>query len=166
MKDDFFEPQIAVFSAGCFWGVQYYFDQIPGVLETEVGYTGGRTQNPTYGLVCNTDTGHAEAVRVVFNPNVVDYQTLLKHFFRMHMPTQVDRQGPDIGTQYRSSIFFHSDEQKIIAENEIVNQQQNFKKPIATRIAYGREFWSAEDYHQKFVERTGQGMCHVAYKPL
>lgn len=163
---DVFTPQTAVFAAGCFWGVQYYFDQVPGVLETVVGYTGGRVNNPTYDQVCNTDTGHAEAVKISFNPEVVSFETLLKHFFRMHNPTQVDRQGPDIGTQYRSAIFYQNDKQKQQAEAAIKEAQKNWDKPIATRVAVGREFWLAEDYHQKFTERTGQGMCHIPYAPV
>ncbi len=161
-----YTPETAVFAAGCFWGVQYYFDQVPGVLETQVGYSGGRTKDPTYEQVCNTDTGHAEAVKIIFNPEVVSYEILLKHFFRMHNPTQVDRQGPDIGSQYRSSIFYQNDEQKALAEEAKLTAGKNFDNPIATRIAYGREFWPAEDYHQKFAQRTGRGMCHVAYKEL
>lgn len=161
-----YNPEIAVFAAGCFWGVQYYFDQVPGVLETIVGYTGGRTENPTYEEVCNSDTGHAEAVQITFNPEQVSYETLLKQFFRMHNPTQLDRQGPDIGTQYRSSIFYQNDAQKEQAEKIKQEVAKNYDKPVATRIAYGREFWPAEDYHQKFTERTGRGMCHVSYKPV
>ncbi len=161
---EIYTPQVAVFAAGCFWGVQYYFDQVPGVTETLVGYTGGRTKEPTYEQVCGTDTGHAEAVHIAFNPGVVNYQTLLKHFFRMHNPTQVDRQGPDIGAQYRSAIFYQNEEQKQLAEEAKAEAQQNSDKPIATRIAVGREFWEAEDYHQKFTERTGRGMCHVPYE--
>lgn len=166
MDSDFFEPDRAVFAAGCFWGVQYYFDQVPGVIDTMVGYTGGRVDNPTYDQVCTTDTGHAEAVLIHFNPNIIDYETLLRHFFRMHNPTQVNRQGPDIGSEYRTSIFYQNEKQKELAEEAIEEARKNFKKPIATRIAFGREFWPAEDYHQKFTERTGHGMCHVPYKEI
>lgn len=161
-----FHPEVAVFAAGCFWGVQYYFDQIPGVIETIVGYTGGRVDNPTYEQVCNTDTGHAEAVYIKYNPEIIDYDMLLRHFFRMHDPTQVNRQGPDIGSQYRSSIFYQNDEQKELAEKKIKELSKKYKKPIATRVAVGRDFWKAEDYHQKFTERTGRGMCHVEPKIL
>lgn len=163
---DVYKPEIAVFAAGCFWGVQYYFDQVPGVTKTVVGYTGGRTKHPTYDLVCNTDTGHAEAVYIEFNPHIVTYETLLRQFFRMHDPTQVDRQGPDIGPQYRSSIFYQNEQQKQLAESVRDELQPGFDRPIATRIAHGREFWPAEDYHQKFTERTGRGMCHVEYSPV
>lgn len=163
---DVYKPEVAVFAAGCFWGVQYYFDQVPGVTKTVVGYTGGRTKYPTYEQVCTTDTGHAEAVYIEYNPHVISYKTLLKQFFRMHDPTQVDRQGPDIGSQYRSAIFYQTDEQKRLAEAVKAELQQKFKKPIATRMAVGREFWLAEDYHQKFTERTGRGMCHIPYAPV
>lgn len=161
-----FHPETAVFAAGCFWGVQYYFDQVPGVLETTVGYTGGRTDNPTYETVCNTDTGHAEAVKVVFNPEVVSYETLLKHFFRMHNPTQLNRQGLDIGTQYRSVIFYHDEKQEKLAEAAKQQAQKQWDKPIATKVSKAKTFWEAEDYHQKFTERTGRGMCHVPYAPV
>jgi len=166
MIDDIFDQEVAVFAAGCFWGVQFYFDQIPGVINTVVGYTGGRTENPTYDQVCNTDTGHAEAVYIAYNPNTVSFETLLRHFFRMHNPTQVDRQGPDIGSEYRSSIFYQSEVQKEQAEKAKKEAQKNFRKEIATRIAVGRVFWQAEEYHQKFTERTGHGMCHVPYKAV
>lgn len=163
---DVYKPEVAVFAAGCFWGVQFYFDQVPGVTKTLAGYTGGRTKNPTYEQVCNTDTGHAEAVWIEYNPEKVSYSTLLKQFFRMHDPTQIDRQGPDIGSQYRSAIFYQNDEQKEQAEQIIKELAPKYKKPIATRVAFGREFWAAEDYHQKFAERTGRGMCHIAYAPV
>lgn len=163
---DVFQSEVAVLAAGCFWGVEYYFDQVPGVLKTVVGYTGGRLDNPTYEEVCSTDTGHAEAVYIEFNPYVLTYETLLKQFFRMHNPTQIDRQGPDIGTQYRSAIFYQNDTQKEQAEKVKAEVQKKFDKPLATRIATGREFWRAEEYHQKFTERTGRGMCHVPYKAL
>ncbi len=161
-----YKPQIALFAAGCFWGVQYYFDQVPGVLETEVGYIGGSTANPTYEGVCYKDTGHAEAVKITFNPQAVGYETLLKHFFRMHNPTQLNRQGPDIGTQYRSAIFYLDTKQKDQAEAVKAKLKSNFDKPIVTELTKATRFWPAEDYHQKFTERTGQGMCHIAYAPV
>lgn len=156
----------AIFAAGCFWGVQYYFDQVPGVLSTEVGYTGGRTQNPTYEQVCSHTTGHAEAVRIIFDPKIVDYTTLTRHFFRLHDPTQLNRQGPDIGDNYRSAIFYTSDEQKQIAEKVILDLQPNLKEAIVTKLQPAETFYLAEDYHQKFTEKTGRGACHVAYAPL
>lgn len=159
-----YKPQVAIFAAGCFWGVQYYFDQIPGVLETEVGYIGGSFNSPSYEDVCYKDTGHAEAVRVVFNPQQISFRTLLKHFFRMHDPTQLNRQGPDIGTQYRSAIFYLNDRQKKQAEEFIISMKNHAK--IKTALEQATIFWPAEPYHQKFTERTGRGMCHVAYAPL
>lgn len=158
--------QQALFAAGCFWGVQYYFDQVPGVVTTAAGYTGGTVLNPTYDQVCTHTTGHAEAVRVTFDPAKAPYETLVRHFFRMHDPTQVNRQGPDIGNEYRSEIFYVSDQQKLTAEKvkkEVQSQQQ---LPIATKITKAGPFYEAEEYHQKFAERTGIGMCHVPYKPI
>lgn len=166
MNNDFFNEDVAVFAAGCFWGVQYYFDQVPGVIETVVGYTGGRVDNPTYEQVCNTDTGHAEAIFIKYNPNIIDYEKLLRHFFRIHNPTQLDRQGPDIGRQYRSAIFYQDDNQKEVALRLINELKNDYDKPIVTRVAVGRDFWRAEDYHQKFTSRTGQGMCHTPFKEI
>lgn len=156
----------AIFAAGCFWGVQYYFDQIPGVAATRVGYTGGHTEDPTYEEVCTHTTGHAEAVELEFDAEIVSYETLLQHFFRLHDPTQLNRQGPDIGDSYRTAIFYINDEQKQVAEDVKAASQTNFKKPVVTEITAASEFYEAEDYHQKFAERTGRGMCHVPYKPL
>ena len=156
----------AILAAGCFWGVQYYFDQIPGVTKTTVGYTGGTIENPTYEDVCTHTTGHAEAVLVEFDPAKVSYATLLKQFFRMHDPTQLNRQGPDVGDNYRSAIFYLTDEQKATAE-QIRNEVQNATpEPIVTEIIEAGPFYEAEDYHQKYTERTGHGMCHVAYAPV
>lgn len=158
----------AIFAAGCFWGVQYYFDQVPGVAETSVGYIGGHTDNPTYEQVCAHNTGHAEAVQIVFNPSEVDYQTLLEHFFRLHDPTQLNRQGPDVGDNYRSAIFYTNDNQKQIAAAvvEQLNKSDKFKQPIVTAIEPASTFWPAEDYHQKFTQKTGRGMCHIDYQPV
>ncbi len=158
--------QKAIFAAGCFWGVQYYFDQVPGVIKTTVGYIGGKTDQPTYEQVCGHTTGHAEAVEIEFDPDKVSYQTLLKHFFRLHDPTQVNRQGPDIGDQYRSVIFYTSDDQNKIAQAQKDEIQKTLDKPIATEITRAEKFWPAEEYHQKFTERTGQGVCHVDYAPV
>jgi methionine-S-sulfoxide reductase len=156
----------AIFGAGCFWGVQYYFDQIPGVVKTTVGYSGGRTKNPTYEEVCSHTTGHAEVTLVEFDPTKVSYQTLVQHFFRLHDPTQLNRQGPDVGDSYRSAIFYTSEEQKNVAEKVLKNAQANFEQPIVTELTRASEFYPAEDYHQKYVQRTGRGYCHVEYKPL
>lgn len=156
----------AVFAAGCFWGVQFYLDQIPGVVKTTVGYTGGHTENPTYEDVCGHDTGHAEAVLVEFKPDVVSYDTLVRHFFRLHDPTQLNRQGPDVGDQYRSAIFCISDEQEETAERVKEELATEYEQPIVTVIDRLGPFYKAEDYHQKYAEKTGRGMCHVAYEPL
>lgn len=156
----------ALFSAGCFWGVQYYFDQIPGVVKTIVGYTGGHTEKPTYETVCGHATGHAEAVLIEFDPKQVTYETLVRQFFRMHDPTQLNRQGPDVGDQYRSAIFYCNDEQKSVAENIRDEFQTNFEKPIVTQIVPDATFYPAEDYHQKYTEKTGLGMCHIPYESI
>lgn len=160
--------QQVILAAGCFWGVQFYFDQVPGVVETEVGYIGGNTQNPSYEAVCTHSTGHAEATRVVFDATKVSLETILKQFFRMHDPTQVNRQGPDVGDQYRSAIFYKDDEQKNMAQKLIdqLNKSGEFKKPIATSLEHADKFWPAEEEHQKFTERTGRGFCHVDYAPV
>jgi methionine-S-sulfoxide reductase len=157
----------ALFAAGCFWGVQYYFDQVPGVTKTTVGYTGGAKPNPTYEDVCSHTTGHAEATLVEFDPQQVSYETLVQQFFRMHDPTQLNRQGPDIGDQYRSAIFYFDDDQKATAHkvrDEL--QAQHDDAPIVTEITQASVFYEAEAYHQKFAQRTGQGMCHVPYAPM
>lgn len=158
--------QKALFAAGCFWGVQYYFDQVPGVVRTTVGYTGGHTQNPTYEQVCAHGTGHAEAVLIEFDPAEVSYSTLVKQFFRMHDPTQLNRQGPDIGDQYRSAIFYFDEEQKQTAGQVKSEAEPKFKQQIVTEITEAGPFYEAEDYHQKYTERTGRGMCHVPYEPV
>ena len=155
--------QKATFAAGCFWGVQYYFDQVPGVVSSRVGYTGGHSENPSYEEVCSHSTGHAEAVELTYDPAKVSYETLLKHFFRLHDPTQLNRQGPDVGDQYRSAIFYHGDEQKKLAEKAKSEVQTNFKESIATHIEPATDFYEAEDYHQKYTEKTGRGMCHIPY---
>lgn len=159
-----FGLQKATFAAGCFWGVQYYFDQVPGVIESRVGYTGGKTADPTYEQVCSDTTGHAEAVEIDYDPELITYETLLKHFFRLHDPTQVNAQGPDLGSQYRSAIFYHSDDQKILAEITIKAISANFSQPIATTLEGAGTFYPAEDYHQKYTQTTGKGMCHVPYE--
>lgn len=156
----------ALFAAGCFWGVQYYFDQVPGVVKTTVGYTGGDFKSPTYEDVLSRKTGHAEAVLIEFDPNEVTYETLVRQFFRMHDPTQLNRQGPDIGDNYRSSIFYFNDEQKTVATRIKSEQAANFDKPIVTEIVPASEFYEAEEYHQKYTEKTGRGMCHVPYAPV
>jgi methionine-S-sulfoxide reductase len=156
----------ALFAAGCFWGVQFYFDQVPGVIKTTVGYTGGHSQNPSYWDVASHRTGHAETTLIEFDPGKVSYETLVKQFFHMHDPTQLDRQGPDIGDEYRSAIFYFDDKQKAIAEMVRDDLQSKYEKPIVTQITKAAKFYEAEAEHQKFTERTGIGMCHVPYAPI
>ncbi len=155
-----------IFAAGCFWGVQYYFDQVPGVTGTTAGYIGGGTDNPTYEEICTQSTGHAEAVQIQFDTSKVTVSTLCKQFFRMHDPTQLNRQGPDIGDQYRSAIFFVTDDQKEAAEKIMKEVAATSENPVVTVIERAGPFYRAEEYHQKFTERTGRGMCHVAYQKL
>ena len=158
--------QQGIFAAGCFWGVQYYYDQVPGVVSSLVGYAGGHTEDPTYEDVCTHTTGHAEAVLLEFDPNKVSYEELCQHFFRMHNPTQLNYQGPDYGDSYRSAIFYANEDQKAAAETARDAAQANFKEPIVTEITLAGPFYNAEDYHQKFTEKTGRGMCHIPYEPL
>jgi methionine-S-sulfoxide reductase len=162
------KTEVAIFGAGCFWGVQDYFDQVPGVIETEVGYTGGHIDNPTYEMVCAHGTGHAEAVKAVFDPKKVTYQTLLRQFFHLHDPTQLNRQGPDVGDNYRSAIFYKDDAQKTAAAGIIkeLDESGDYKKPIATTLEPAAKWWPAEQYHQKFTQKTGVGACHVNYSPI
>lgn len=152
----------ATFAAGCFWGVEATFRQIPGVHETSVGYTGGDTADPTYPEVCNGTTGHAEAVQVTFDPAQVSYTQLLEIFWQCHDPTQLNRQGPDIGTQYRSAIFFHSPQQEAAATASKNQQEKSgrYDKPIATEIVAATRYYPAEEYHQQYLEKRGQRFCH------
>jgi methionine-S-sulfoxide reductase len=156
----------ALFAAGCFWGVQYYFDEVPGVTRTTVGYTGGHTDNPTYDQVSSHTTGHTEAVYVEFDTTRVDYKTLVRHFFRMHDPTQLNRQGPDVGDDYRTALFYFDDEQQQVASRVRDEVQGQTTKPIVTQIVKASRFYEAEPYHQKFTARTGVGMCHIPYEPI
>jgi peptide-methionine (S)-S-oxide reductase len=152
---------IATFAAGCFWGVQSSFDKVPGVLKTTVGYTGGNLENPTYQQVCMGNTGHAEAIEIEFDPAVVSYEQLLRHFWSQHNPTTPNRQGPDVGAQYRSAVFVHNLEQAQIAEklkNEL-DAQQFFKAPIVTQIATAGIFYRAEEYHQHYYLKRGEDSC-------
>jgi peptide-methionine (S)-S-oxide reductase len=153
----------ATFAAGCFWGVEATFRQMPGVTSTRVGYTGGKTENPTYKEVCTDRTGHAEAVEVEFDPAKITYAQLLKVFFENHDPTQVNRQGPDWGSQYRTAIFFHSPEQKAQAEQfkQELEKAHAYSKPIATQIVPAVTFYPAEDYHQQYLEKRGLASCHI-----
>lgn len=154
----------ATFGAGCFWGVEYQYAKIPGVLSAVCGYAGGKIDNPTYEDVCSHTSGHAEVIEVTFDPAKVTYRTLVEYFFKMHDPTQVNRQGPDIGDQYRSVIFTHSAEQKKIADDVKVGLTlaKAFSRPIATQIEPAPKFWRAEEYHQKHYQLRGtKPYCHL-----
>ena len=153
----------ATFGAGCFWGVEAKFMRIPGVKETSVGYMGGKTQKPTYEDVCTGSTGHAEIVHLTFNPTEVSYDQLLDIFFRLHDPTTPDRQGPDIGTQYRSIIFYHTPDQKRLASKKIdeLNQLGTFGNQVVTIVTAASDYWTAEEYHQKYLYKRGQSDCRI-----
>lgn len=153
----------ATFGAGCFWGVEATFAEIPGVKETAVGYAGGQTQNPTYQEVCTDSTGHAEVVQVTYDPAQVAYEKLLEVFWQAHDPTQLNRQGPDVGTQYRSSIFFHTPEQEQAARasKDALQKSGRFARPIVTEITPAPPFWRAEEYHQKYLEKRGLRHCSL-----
>jgi peptide-methionine (S)-S-oxide reductase len=154
--------EIATFGAGCFWGVEAKFRMIPGVVEAAVGYSNGHMVNPTYKDVCTDETGHAEVVQVIFDPAKVSYEKLLEAFWLMHDPTQMNRQGPDFGKQYRSAIFFHSPEQEAIAKKSkaALEASGKFKRPIATEITPAGTFYRAEEYHQRYLEKRGAASCH------
>ncbi len=152
--------QTATFAAGCFWGVESAFRQVPGVLEVVSGYTGGHTEDPTYRQVCSHTTGHAEAVEVTFDPARVTYDELLNLFWQIHDPTQLNRQGPDVGDQYRSAIFTHDSEQEQAAIASRDREQAKQHCPIVTQILPAARFWPAEEYHQRYFEKNG-GACHI-----
>jgi peptide-methionine (S)-S-oxide reductase len=153
----------ATFAAGCFWGVEATFRQMQGVVSTQVGYTGGHSANPTYKEVCSDGTGHAEAVEVDFDPAKIRYADLLKVFWENHDPTQINRQGPDWGSQYRSAIFYHSAGQQAeaLASKEALEKAHRYSKPIATQIVPAVTFFPAEDYHQQYLEKRGLASCHI-----
>jgi peptide-methionine (S)-S-oxide reductase len=155
--------EIATFAAGCFWGIEAAFRRVPGVLDAVSGYSGGRTVNPTYKDVCSDETGHAEVVQVTFDPGKVSYESLLDTFWQMHDPTQVNRQGPDYGSQYRSAIFFHSPEQEAVAKKSkaTLEARGKFRRPIATEITPAGPFYRAEEYHQRYLEKRGAASCHI-----
>ena len=144
----------ATFGAGCFWGVEAEFRKVEGVEDVAVGYTGGYTENPTYGDVCSGDTGHAEVVEVDYDPSKVSYEELLDVFWANHNPTTLNRQGPDVGTQYRSAIFFHTPEQEAVAHASKEKAQERFKKPIVTEITSASDFYRAEEYHQRYFDKN------------
>jgi peptide-methionine (S)-S-oxide reductase len=153
----------ATFGAGCFWGVEETFRRVPGVIDTAVGYAGGHTENPTYKDVCTDTTGHAEVVQVDYDPEKVSYGQLLDIFWSAHDPTQLNRQGPDHGTQYRTVIFYHDDEQKAeaVESKQRLDASGRFRRPIATQIVPVAPFYRAEDYHQRYIEKRGGGHCHL-----
>lgn len=158
------KTETAIFAGGCFWGVEHYFLKAKGVKSTRVGYIGGRTEKPTYKQVCYEDTGHAEALEVVYDPAVTNFETLAKLFFEIHDPTQVNRQGPDIGDQYRSAVFYLNDEQKAITE-KLIGQLKEKGFKVATEVVKATTFWPAEDYHQQYYVKTGkQPYCHAYTK--
>ncbi|MCU1296224.1 MAG: peptide methionine sulfoxide reductase [Acidobacteriaceae bacterium] len=153
----------ATFAAGCFWGVEATFRELPGVTSTRVGYTGGSTENPTYKDVCTDRTGHAEAVEIEYDPATLSYEKLLQVFWENHDPTQLNRQGPDHGSQYRSGIFYHTPEQEAEARasKEKLEQAHRYNKPMVTQIVPATTFFEAEDYHQQYLEKRGLATCHI-----
>jgi len=153
----------ATFAAGCFWGVEAEFRGLKGVTSTQVGYTGGHTKNPNYKQVCSDGTGHAEAVEVEYDPAQISYDALLAAFWEIHDPTTMNRQGPDVGSQYRSAIYYHSPEQEAAAKasRDKLAASGKFKRPIVTEIKPAQEFWRAEDYHQQYLEKRGAASCHL-----
>lgn len=155
--------QTATFAAGCFWGVEEIFRTTPGVVRTEVGYTGGFTPNPTYQDVCGDGTGHAEAVQVEFDSAKISYHALLEIFWKNHDPTTLNRQGPDFGSQYRSAVFFHSpeQEQEAQASKQGMEKSGKFRRPIVTEIVPAVDFYPAEDYHQQYLKKRGISHCHT-----
>jgi len=153
----------ATFGAGCFWGVEETFRKLKGVTSTSVGYAGGTKENPSYEDVCTDETGHAEVVEVEFDPSQIGYEDLLNVFWSNHNPTTLNRQGPDVGTQYRSVIFYHSPEQKAAAEasKEKLDKSGKFRQPIVTQVEPAHKFWRAEEYHQRYLEKRGQSHCAI-----
>ena len=163
------KTEIATLAGGCFWCVEAVFDELRGVESVESGYMGGKKPNPTYNEVCDGNTGHAEVIQVTFDPVVVSFKEILEVFFTVHDPTQLNRQGNDVGTQYRSAIFFHSPEQKTVAEATIteINAGKIWSKPIVTEVSPASTFYIAEDYHQEYFARTGNSnpYCSVVVAP-
>jgi len=153
----------ATFGAGCFWGVESAFRELPGVVDAAVGYEGGTMENPTYQDVCTDETGHAEVVEVTFDPTVTSYDKILDAFWNLHDPTTLNRQGPDFGTQYRSVIFYHSPEQEAAAKasKQKLETSGKFRRPIVTQIVPAQTFYRAEEYHQRYLEKRGVKSCHI-----
>jgi peptide-methionine (S)-S-oxide reductase len=150
----------ATLGAGCFWGVEATFRRLAGVKSTQVGYMGGKLKNPTYKDVCTDSTGHAEVLEVTFDPEVVSYRDVLEVFWDNHNPTTLNRQGPDVGAQYRSAIFYHSPQQEAEAKASRDAAQTRFPRPIVTEIVPAADFWRAEEYHQQYLEKRGLSQCH------
>lgn len=157
----FTSAETIIFAGGCFWGLEEYFRQIPGVIKTRVGYTGGTTPSPSYEEVCKHRTGHAEAVEIVFDPIQVTYTTMLKHFFRIHDPTSVNKQGNDVGDQYRSAVFYTTAQQKSDTLRIIDTLNKKLKKKIVTQVVPAKTFYPAEDYHQEYLQKNPNGYCHI-----
>lgn len=156
--------QLATFAAGCFWGVEELYRKLPGVLQTTVGYTGGTTENPTYEQVCSGNTGHAEAVQIEYDPDLVSYDALLDIFWQNHNPTTLNSQGPDFGSQYRSAVFYHDEQQRVAAEHSKLELQGSGKwgtRPIVTEIVEAKPFYSAEEYHQQYLAKNNLRGCHM-----
>jgi peptide-methionine (S)-S-oxide reductase len=163
------QTELATFAGGCFWGTEYAYEKVPGVIKTEVGFMGGKVDDPSYKRVCVGDTMHAEVVHLTFDPAKVSYRKLVEYFFKIHDPTTMDRQGPDVGTQYRSAIFFHSPEQEQIAKDVIaeLTQAKAFRRPIVTQVVAAQEFWKAEGYHQQYFDKNparAEASCHFIPK--
>jgi len=157
------QTQLASFGAGCFWGVEARFRALPGVLDATAGYMGGQIPQPGYEAVCTGRTGHAEVVQVRYDLEQVSYEALLALFFEMHNPTTLNRQGPDVGSQYRSVVFFHSDSQRQIAATTIaaLDASDRWNQPVVTQLVAAPEFWPAEEYHQRYLDKNGYGFCSI-----
>ena len=155
--------QTASFAAGCFWGVEARFRDVEGVLDAVSGYMGGQTEDPSYKQICGGNTGHTESVQLTFEDKQVSYRELLDLFFDMHNPTTLNRQGPDFGSQYRSAVFWHDEDQRAAAEKKIseLNESGKWQDPIVTQVAPADTFWRAEEYHQRYLEKNGAGYCHI-----
>ena len=155
--------ELATFGAGCFWGVEEEFRKLHGVISTKVGYLGGNKDNPSYEEICSDETGHAEVVEVTFDREKINYEQLLNLFWNIHNPTQLNRQGVDVGTQYRSAIFYHSEEQKekAISSKNNLEKENKYSRPIVTEISQVKTFWEAEDYHQQYLTKRGLTSCHI-----
>lgn len=155
--------ETAIFAAGCFWGVEEYFSRVKGVIKSESGYTGGTKKNPTYEEVCTGKTGHAESVRIIFDPKVVSYEKLLQHFWEIHDPTSLNKQGNDTGSQYRSAIFYTNPKQETVAKTSLEKlvKSGKYSKKIVTEILREKEFYLAEEYHQDYLKKNPNGYCHI-----